>query len=529
MLMPISIIPQPVEVIPLDGTFTLTPETVIVSDTANRANAEYLAALLRTPTGFALPIQDKGSASGAEIGLIQAEERDLPLEAGYSLSVDGSGIRIRGAQPAGVFHGIQSLRQLLPVQIEKREPAPGIEWTLPCVTIRDWPRFAWRGMMLDEGRHFQGKQTVFETLELMALQKLNVLHWHITEDQGWRIEIKRYPRLTEYGSRRAGTSRGFTGRHNGVPHGGFYTQDDVREIVAYAAARHILVVPEIEFPGHSLAALACYPELSCTGGPFEVATHFGIYPELYCAGNEAVFTFLEGVLDEMLALFPAPFVHIGGDEAPKTRWKNCPKCQARMQAEGLQDEAALQVYFTNRISKYLAAHGRRVVGWNQILGGGLDKSAIPQWWAIGRKQFVQAVKDGHQAIISSFMEAYLDHSHETTSLSRAYRFEPVFPELQAHATNILGLEAPLWAEFVRSKARLDFQVYPRLCAYAETGWTPREGKDLAGFRARLAAFLPRLEAHGVRYARGKEAEPSWLAQKLAIFTMFNPQEKVAEE
>ena len=404
-----------------------------------------------------------------------------------------------------------------------------MQWQAPCLEITDRPRFAWRGYMLDDGRHFHGKAAVLQAIDLMALQKLNVLHWHLTEDQGWRIEIQRYPRLTEVGSMRKGTSQGIYGRHDGIPHGGFYTQDEIRQVVAYAARRHIQVVPEVEMPGHSLAALAAYPELSCTGGPFEVATHFGIYPDIYCAGKEATFAFLQNVLAEVFDLFPSPFVHIGGDEAPKGRWSRCPDCQQRMQSEGLRSAHQLQVYFTNRMAAHIASCGRRAIGWNEILQPGLARGAVVHYWARGCSEVVRAARDeGRQVVVSPFLEAYLDHSYSLTPLSRAYRFEPIFPELEGQgADQVLGLEGCLWAEFVRSQARLDYQTHPRLEAYAETGWTPRHLKDFSDFRKRLPAFLVRLDQLGVKYAPLKDAEPDPLSQLFGIFTILFPQTRVA--
>ena len=519
------IIPRPARYEASPGAFTLTPETVIVADQINQWNAVYLHDVLVAQTG--LEIQLVAQADGAEsvIHLCMGGDRGALGTEGYRLTVETGKIEIEAPEPAGVLYGIQSLRQLLRAESAGQEDASIMAWQVAGCQVSDWPRFSWRGFMLDEGRHFRGKETVLQILDQMCLQKLNVFHWHLTEDQGWRIEIKAYPKLTEIGSVRKGTTRGFSGQHDGVPQGGFYTQDEIREIVAYAAVRNIMVVPEIEFPGHSLAALAAYPELSCTGGPFEVCTHFGILPDLYCAGNEDVFIFLQTILDELLPLFPAPFVHIGGDEAPKKRWKACPKCQERIRAEKLKDENDLQVYFTNRIATYLAERGRRIVGWNQILGKGLDKSAIPQWWAGGKQEFFKALEAGHEGILSSYLDTYLDHSHALTPLSWAYRYEPIDPALGVNAAKrVLGLEAPLWSEFVRSQARLDYQVYPRLIAYAETGWTQPELKDYTDFRARLDPFLKLLN---VRHAPLNEAEPPFYKRWFGIFTIPQPQEKIA--
>ena len=380
--------------------------------------------------------------------------------------------------------------------------------------------------MLDEGRHFQGKEIVLLTLELMALQKLNILHWHLTEDQGWRIEINKFPNLTRVGSQRAGTSKSILGKqHDDIPHSGYYTQGEIRNIVAFAAERHITIVPEIEMPGHSLAALASYPELSCTGGPFEVATHFGIFPDIFCAGKETVFSFLQKVLDEILNLFPSDYIHIGGDEAPKRRWKRCPDCQRRIHEEGLKGEHELQVYFTNRIAAYLDSKGRHAVGWNEILQNGLVKGTVVQFWARGRKRLLEAIRGEKQAVVmSTYLDTYLDHSYSLMPLSRAYRYEPVPVEVdESDANSILGLEFPLWSEWVQDRARLDYQTYPRLTAMAETGWTAKDQKDFPEFLCRLEKHLRRLERLGVRYAPLNEAEPSKIRRLFGIFTIPQPQ------
>lgn len=505
-----DIIPLPSQIETRPGEFHLTSETAILADLPNRWNADYLQALLSTPSGFPLPGLSPDQSEKNFISL-----RLMPVLAslgnqGYRLTVSPEAVRVEAPELAGVFYGIQSLRQLLPVEIEERRPVSGVDWRIPCMTITDQPRFAWRGFMLDEGRHFQGQETVLQMLDLMALQKLNVFHWHLTEDQGWRIEIRKYPRLTEIGSRRAGTRNGFTaGRHDGVPHGGYYTQAEIRAIVAYAAERHITIVPEVEMPGHSVAALAAYPELSCTGGPFEVATHFGIFPDIFCAGKETTFAFLQDVLDEVMELFPSPYLHIGGDEAPKKRWKNCPDCQRRIREQGLKDSHALQVYFTNRIAAYLDSKGRHAIGWNEILQDGLAESAVVQFWARGRQRLLAAIRAEHrQTVMSSCLSTYLDYPYRLLPLRRLYRYEPVPAGLdEESAASILGVESPLWTEWVPNRARLDYQAYPRLSALAETGWTPRERKSLPDFRRRLENFLSRLARLGVHPAALREADP----------------------
>jgi len=526
-----DIIPLPAHCKPGEGKFTLTEKTIILTDKANRWNADYLRRLLSLPTGFPLTIQTDGQSREHSIFLrLESGLVRLGTE-GYRLSVTPSGIIMEAPCIAGIFHGIQTLRQLLPPEVENLHLVPGMDWTIPSLQIEDQPRFAWRGFMLDEGRHFHGKETVLLTLDLLALQKINVLHWHLTEDQGWRIEIKKYPRLTEVGACREGTGTSMVGKgHDGKPHQGFYTQADIREIVAYASERQITIVPEIEMPGHSLAALASYPELSCQGGRFKVGTRFGIYPDIYCAGKEIVFKFLYDVLDEILDLFPSPYIHIGGDETPKKRWKACPDCQQKIRAKGLKDEHALQVYFTNRIAGYLNSKGRHVMGWNEILQEGLAKDVIVQFWARNRKRLLEAIRAGNRTVVmSTYLDTYLDHSYSLMPLSRAYGYEPIPRELHDdEAGSILGLEFPLWSEWVPDRARLDYQVYPRLTAMAETGWTPRDRKDLADFRGRLEGFLRRLDILGVCYAPLDQAEPSPDQQMLGIFSLPKPQTRTVE-
>ena len=315
----------------------------------------------------------------------------------------------------------------------------------------------------------------------------------------------------------------------GFPHAGYYTQDEIREIVIYAAERHITIIPEIEIPGHSRAALAAYPEYSCTGGPFEVPTRFGIYKDIYCPGKEETFTFLQNILDEIMALFPAQYIHIGGDEAPKARWKKCPDCQRRILEDGLKDEQALQVYFTNRIADYVAGHGRTIIGWNQALSNDLHPDALIQYWVGNRKDVIDAVRGGRKIVISSYLDYYLDHSYILTPLSRIYDFEPVFDDLTvSDAENIIGVEAPLWTEYVPNRARLDFQTFPRLLAVAETGWTAKDLKEFADFRVRLADFEYRLNYRGIRYARGKDVQPPWFKRLFGLLTIAQPQRKIAD-
>jgi hexosaminidase len=379
---------------------------------------------------------------------------------------------------------------------------------IPAAQIVDQPRYRWRGMLLDCGRHFMDKAFVKRYIDLLAYHKMNVLHWHLTEDQGWRIEIKKYPKLAEISAWRKTTrSSELTADPQGR-YGGFYSQDDVREVVEYARSRYITVVPEIEMPGHSQAALAAYPELSCTGGPFEVQTEWGIHKEVYCAGNDKTFQFLEDVLTEVVELFPSEFIHVGGDECPKDRWKACQKCQARIKAEGLKDEHELQSYFIRRMERFLNSKGRRLVGWDEILEGGLAPNATVQSWR-GLKGAIAAATTGHDVVSSPTSNCYLDYAQmrmlgEPTwmgylPLERAYAFEPTPAELtEQQAKHVLGLEGNMWTEWA-PQSRVDWQVFPRLCALAEVGWSPGELRDWDDFQRRMATHYQRLDELGVTY------------------------------
>lgn len=527
-----AVIPKPKEIQRRPGAFPITAETCILADPESQHNAVLLRRLLNRASGFPLPIKNADEDSANAIRLSKTVDDARLGTEGYRLEVSPETVHISAPERRGVFYGIQTLRQLLPVSVENPKSPQPTSWHIPCVAVIDVPRFSWRGHMLDEGRHFLGKPGVLRTLDLMALQKLNIFHWHLTDDQGWRIEIQSQPRLTQIGAHRAGTATGpiqmLLNRHDGIPQDGFYTQEDIREIVAYASDRHITIVPEIEMPGHSKAALAAYPELSCRGRPLEVGTRFGPYRDVFCAGKDSVFSFLEEVLDEVLALFPSPHIHIGGDEVLKARWKKCPECQRRIQQQGLANVGGLQSYFAERIGDVLAAHGRRMIGWNEILKHGLREDAIVQYWIGGHTPVAEALENGRDVIISSYKHLYLDHSYSFTPLSKAYVFDPVFPELsEAAAGHVLGLEAPLWTEYVTNEARQDFQTYPRLAAFAETGWTPRETKDYEDFRARLGQFQRRLDVLDVGYARESDVDPNRIRQLFGPLSIIMPQSKTA--
>ncbi len=502
-----AIVPRPAELKLLDGRVLIQSSTFVLVPADKpevRVIGEYLADLLGQATGYAMPVREKKTGErtfvpGGAIFLSLRSGEGRADDEGYRLLIRPDTVIINALNPSGLFHGVQTLRQVV---------GSGPDWSLPALDIKDQPRYPRRGMLLDCGRHFMTKGFVKRYIDLLAYHKMNVLHWHLTEDQGWRIEIKKYPQLTAVGAWREATREDEQPRDATGRYGGFYTQDDIREIVAYAKSCFVTIVPEIEMPGHCQAALASYPELSCTGGPFQVGTEWGVYDDVYCAGNDRTFEFLQDVLTEVLDLFPSEFIHIGGDEVPKVRWKACPKCQARIKAEGLKDEAELQSYFVRRIEKFLNSKGRRLVGWDEILEGGLAPNATVQSWR-GMDGAIAAATAGHDVISSPTSHCYLDYPQfpvastqpvTVITLEKIYAFEPTPAELTAEqARHILGAEGNMWTERAPQE-RVDFMVFPRLCALAEVTWSPKELRDWDDFTARMKAHYGRLGDLGVRYA-----------------------------
>ncbi len=503
----VSIIPAPAKLSQCNaGVFTINPGMNIMFQPAEaRPTADYLAARLRAATGYDLHVVEGGEGSAADggISLVAGSPGVQPGAEAYRLEVRPTGVIIEAASGVGFFYGAQTLLQLLPPEVFSGVPVEGHAWEMPCVSVEDQPRFGWRGAMLDVCRHFFDKEFVKRYIDLLALHKLNTFHFHLTDDQGWRIEITRFPRLAEVGAWRHETMG------DGTRHGGFFTHDDIRDIVRYAAERHVAVIPEIEMPGHALAALASYPELSCTGGPFTVWTEWGIAEDVYCAGNDSTFEFLTGVLDEVLELFPSEFVHIGGDECPKIRWQGCPRCQERIRTEGLRDEHELQSYFIRRIETYVKSKGRRLVGWSEIREGGLAPSAIVMDWIGGGAEAAQA---GHDAIMSPTTHCYFDYYQSADRngephaiggfipLETVYGFEPVPAGLTLEqGLHILGGQANLWTEYIPSTEHVEYMAYPRMIALAEVLWSPVESRSLGDFYRRLQVHLRRLAGLNVHY------------------------------
>jgi hexosaminidase len=517
----LPLIPQPQKIKLRDGRYRLRPETLILVDTPTDKTGQYLAAQLRKATGYELKVGVGGSGlapKGAIILTTRKAGAELGAE-GYELTAMPGSVVIRAPGEAGLFYGAQTLLQLLPPEIFATQPVQGVEWSLPCLQIEDRPRFAWRGMMLDVSRHFFTKAEVEQLLDLMAMHKLNTFHWHLVDDQGWRIAIKHYPRLTEVGAWRKDIGFGLDPKAstaygpNGL-YGGFYSQADIREVVAYAASRHITIVPEIEMPGHSSAALAAYPQLSCTGGPYTTDVGGGIFAGVYCAGNDETFEFLQNVLAEVMELFPGKYIHIGGDEVSKENWNKCAKCQARMAKEGLKNGKELQSYFIRRMEKYVNSRGRTLVGWSEIREGGLAQNAVVMDWIGGA---VEAASAGHDVVLSPTKYCYLDHYQSTNhttepraiggylSLSRAYSFEPVPAKLdpQFHS-HVLGAQGNLWTEYVPSFSHVQYMTFPRMCALAEVGWSPAASRDWSSFEHRLATQELRFDRLKVNYRKGMQ-------------------------
>ena len=502
-----SIIPKPAKMDVGSGSFALGSKTVIALDSPSaevREVGEYLASRLRAATGYPLPVSAaSGKAPAGAILLRTADGLAALGNEGYRLSSSSERVKIEAGAPAGVFYGVQTLLQLLPPDIESPGAAEGIVWSLPSVKIEDKPRFVWRGMHLDVGRHFFSKETVKRYIDILAAYKMNMFHWHLTEDQGWRIEIKKYPLLTEVGAWRRESM------DDGLPHGGFYTQEDIREVVAYARKKFITVVPEIEMPGHCQAALAAYPELSCTGGPFRVGTEWGIIYDVFCAGNEKTFEFLEDVLTEVIDLFPGPFIHVGGDEAPKLRWQNCHRCQERIRAEGLKSEDELQSYFIKRIERFLSGKGKRLVGWDEILEGGIAPNATVMSWR-GVAGGVEAARSGHDVVMSPTSHCYFDYYQgrfdepwaigNFLPLEKVYAYDPVPEELTPEqARHVLGGQANLWTEYIVDAPYLEYMLLPRLLAISEVVWTEKGLRSYADFSRRIITHYDRLAAAGLNF------------------------------
>ena len=527
------LVPQPAHLEPREGAFELNRQTrLLLSDPTNerlRTTAELLATLVRDAAALPLrvgelPARAAGTSSRPHNAIVLrlTGEADAEAPAGrYQLDVTPEGAVVTAASPRGIFYGVQTLRQLLPGEVEQGLGYDDgqVRWELPAVHIEDAPRFPYRGMHLDVGRHFFPVSFIKKYIDLLALYKLNTFHWHLTEDQGWRIEIEQYPRLTEVGACRDSSMVGHYDAQtfDASRYCGYYTQEEVREVVRHARERFVRVIPEIEMPGHSRAALAAYPELGCTGETYSVATTWGIHEEIYCP-KEETFEFLKNVLREVMALFPSEYIHIGGDEAPKEQWEESPVAQQVIEREGLDDEEALQSYFIRRIARFLEEHGRKLIGWDEILQGGLPSNATVMSWR-GMEGGIRAARQGHDAIMTPTSHLYFDYyqadpSREPlaigglTTLRDVYSFHPVPDSLRSEtARHIIGAQGNVWTEYMHTSEKVEYMAFPRLLALAEVVWSQEATRDWRRFRRRLPAQLRRLDALDVTYRFPGEVLP----------------------
>ena len=516
-----AVIPRPSVLTPATGRFSLTSRTTLRADAAFAAVARRFVLDVERATGWELVVSRAATRAQGAIRLVRVRGRDtLALGAeGYTLDVTPTGVTVRAAHAAGAFYALESFRQLLPAAIYRSAPIGLTAWSAPAVHIEDVPRFTWRGAHLDAGRHFMPKEFVKKYIDLLAHHKLNRFHWHLTEDQGWRIQILKYPRLTEIGACRAQTLVGpyvadpAKRVFDATPHCGFYTQDDIREVVAYAAERFVTVVPEIEMPGHAQAAIAAYPRLGVRRDTtVDVMQVWGI-SDFILNADDATVTFMQDVLREVMTLFPGQYIHIGGDEAGKSQWQASPQIQARIASLGLKDEHELQSWFIRQMDTFLTKNGRRMIGWDEILEGGLAENATVMSWR-GYDGGIAAAKANHDVVMAPGSHTYFDHyqSLEKTReplaiggylpLDTVYAFEPVPASLTpAQATHILGAQAQLWTEYIRDPKELEYMAFPRMSALAEALWSAKPRRDFADFMQRLPEHLQRLDAMDVKYRK----------------------------
>jgi hexosaminidase len=508
----INIIPAPLNLVQHEGAFQLNKNTSFYASTPEEKTiAEFFAAKLKLSTGYSFTVSETEDANSIQLRIDPA----LALnEEGYTLDVSPDGAVVVGKTAQGLFYGMQTFLQLLPAEVESPAPVKGVIWSASAVSIKDEPRFAYRGIMLDACRHFMPVEFVKKQIDVVSLFKLNRLHWHLTEDQGWRIEIKKYPKLTEIGSK--------------VPNGeGFYTQDEIREVVRYAADRYITIIPEIEIPGHELAAISAYPELSCKGEPTTSRIVWGVEDVVLCAGKESTFEFFENVFEEVCALFPSEYVHIGGDECPKTSWKECPLCQKRIREEGLKSdshhsaEERLQSYFVQRIEKALAKHGKKIIGWDEILEGGLAATAAVMSWR-GEEGGIAAANMEHDVIMTpSSGGMYIDQFQGDAKiepvaiggydpLDRVYAYNPTPDTLvrAGKANYIKGVQCNVWTEYMYNTDLMEYRIYPRILALSEIAWTALDKKNYTDFERRIENALVRLDGHGVNYHIPQPEQPN---------------------
>jgi hexosaminidase len=509
----LNIVPEPAEVKMGKGNFTLSSLTEISVYGENKKAAEILKTKIFEQTGIQVKITIIKSQPKSKQYIWFSFSADYAQTTGkYSLIIDKNRIEIKTGTDEGFFYAIQTFLQLLPTSKEKSN-LKNYSLSIPQLSITDYPRFPYRGMHLDVGRHFFPVSFIKKYIDYLAAYKFNTFHWHLTEDQGWRIEIKKYPNLTKVGSCRDRTLIGNygSGKYDSIKYCGYYTQAQIKEIVQYATDRYITVIPEIEMPGHSTAALASYPYLGCTKGPYKVMDTWGVLDDVYCAGNDSTFTFLQNVLDEVMQLFPSKYIHIGGDECPKERWKKCAACQKRMADNNLKDEHALQSYFIQRIEKYLNSKGRNIIGWDEILEGGLAPNATVMSWR-GEEGGIEAAKQNHDVIMTPGSHCYLDHSQSKNEdsitiggylpLEKVYSYEPIPAALTTEqAKHILGAQGNVWTEYIKNTSKVEYMIFPRMMALSEVLWSPKEKRNWAAFEKRLPTIFERLDAVKTNYSK----------------------------
>ena len=513
-----QVIPLPQEVVlTQEKPFLLNKNVSITYPEGNpllKRNAEFLSGYIRQATGYTPPVKGLKDGETAKHAINLGLDADIANKEGYVLTTTSEGIQINGQTENGVFYGCQTLRKSIPAE------AQGADILLPAGSIKDEPRFTYRGMHLDVCRHFFPLEFIKEYIDLLALHNMNTFHWHLTDDQGWRIEIKKYPKLTEVGSKRNCTvvGKARSGKYDNIPYGGFYTQEQAKEIVKYAQERYITVIPEVDLPGHMLAALAAYPDMGCTGGPYKVSPDWGIFEDVLCIGNEQSMQFLEDVMAEITEIFPSKFVHIGGDEAPRTRWAKCPKCQARIKAEGLKTdkqhtaEDRLQSYCMTRIEKFLNSKGRQIIGWDEILEGDVAPNATVMSWR-GTSGGIKAAQMGHDVIMTPNLYCYFDYLQTADSkdeplgiggyvpVEKVYSLDPTAALTEEQAKHILGAQANLWTEYIATTEHAEYMILPRMAALAEVQWTQPEKKDYADFTQRLPRLIKFYQRDSMNYAK----------------------------
>lgn len=523
----INVIPVPVSLTQNEGVFKVGKNMAFQASTPEaKTVAEFFASKLNLATGYQVTVGDKEVSNG--ISLIIDESLDVNNE-GYTLDVTANGATVKAKTPQGLFYGMQTFMQLLPAEVESPVVVSGIAWTAPCVSVKDEPRFGYRGFMLDPCRHFIPVENVKKQIDVLSLFKINRMHWHLTDDQGWRIEIKKYPKLTEVGAKRI--------EGEGTEYGGFYTQEEIKEVVKYAADRFVTVIPELELPGHEMAAIAGYPELSCKGEQSTPRIIWGVEDIVMCAGKEETFKFLEDVIDEIAPLFPSEYFHIGGDECPKISWKQCPLCQKRIKEEGLKGdkqhsaEERLQSYFVQRMEKYLSGkYGKKIIGWDEILEGGLAPSATVMSWR-GEAGGIAAANMDHDVIMTPgsggmYLDQYQGDSKIEpvtiggyATIEKVYSYNPIPDTLVAtgKAQHILGVQCNNWSEYMYNTDLMEYRMYPRALAVAEIGWSPLTRKDYKDFERRLDNALVRLDAHNINYYIPQPEQPNG-STNLVAFT-----------